>query len=98
MGSLTVPKRTTPCAAPRSCAAAERMRLADASVRSASSSSRVPASVGTMPRGVRSNSFTPSSSSSALSCALTAGGLVNTRSAARVRFPSCAMATKVFSW
>jgi hypothetical protein len=55
------------------------------------------AAVGVMPRDVRSNSLTPSSSSNAFSCALTAGALVDTLSAARVRLPSRAIATKVFS-
>jgi len=47
-------------------------------VRSASASRLRPASVGVMPRDVRSNNLTPSFVLQCLNCALTAGALVNT--------------------
>ena len=57
-----------------------------------------PSRVRIIPREVRSKRERPSSSSSDLIWALTAGWLVKRRSAARVRFFSSAMVIKDFSW
>ena len=58
---------------------------------------RLPASVSTTLFASRSNSFAPSSSSSALICAVTFDCTVFTRSAVRVKFSSSASARKISS-
>ena len=72
--------------------------LAELKVRWASSSRCCPSPVRIIPFALRSKRAMPSSSSSALICALMAGWLVARDLAARERLPSLATATKVRSW
>ena len=97
-GSDSVPTRARPATAPLMLAAAPRSASVSAITFSASGSRRLPAGVSVIPVGPRSNSGTPSSSSSALICAESAGWLTCSRSAARVRWPSSATAAKLRSW
>ena len=56
-----------------------------------------PAFVSVRPRWVRSNSFTPSASSSRLICLMTAVGVINICSAALLKLPASAAVRKVSS-
>jgi hypothetical protein len=96
-GSPVVPMRSLPTSSPLSARAVLRSVCAAPMTRSASGSSRRPASVNAIPLDERSNSVTPSSSSSALICALTAGWLRCNLSDARVECPVSATTTKVRS-
>ena len=97
-GSLSVPMLALPASSPLNDNATFCKSRAAANTFSASLSKRAPGAVRTIPVAVRANSASPSLSSSALSCAETAGWLTCSCSAARVSCPSSAMAAKLRNW
>jgi hypothetical protein len=94
---LTMPIVTCPRTRPARSSTARRAPATASRAARANGSTAAPASVSLMVRPERSNSRSPSSDSSRLTCALTPGWATCTRAAARVKLASSATATKYSS-